>query len=79
MDGRLAIAQRLRTGAGKYRLDFRDEGKRQLFRRFRAEIETGRRKELGLDRNPFIQHRIQQLVAALPRPEQTDVGQIELK
>ena len=79
MNWRFAIAQRFRAGAGEHGLDFGNKSEGNLLRRLRAEIETGWRENLGVDRNAAVQNCIQQLIAALPRTEEADVGQIELK
>ena len=78
MDRRLAIAQRCGGCARKNRLDFGNERERQFFRSFCAQVETSRRENFSVDCDSFVENGVEQLVAAFPGPEQTDIGQIEL-
>ena len=79
MNRRFSIAQRFAARPGKDGLDFRNQRERQFFWRFRAEIETSGRKNFRVDRDPFIEHGVEQLIAAFPRTEQTDIRQIEFQ
>ena len=79
MDRHLAIAQRLTASLGEDCLNFRPNGEGDFFRRFGAEIQTGRRKKLGRNRNAAVEQIAQQLIAPLARSEQAYIAEIELK